>query len=784
MSTMRGAFLILCCCLSVLSAAEQRPVLQSIEPRGIQRGTTSEFALAGTNAGGLTVEFSDKRITGKLIAPPANATAPWRALITVPAELGRSTHEVWLKNSAGESAQVKLHIDDIAQVIEPKLRTHPPAAIVLPAAYWGALDTPGDTDRIAFDAQAGQTIVFHLQAKSIGSKASELLLALLDSQGRVLASSREQGEPFLAHLFTAAGRHFIQITDLQRSGSSEHYYRLTAGALPFVTGFYPPAIALNRQTKIQLAGHNLQTQEVEVKATAPGEFSVPLDPARLRVRSELKAIVTAEPDALEQEPNDQPAQSQTLAIPAAVSARIWGSTRANDADHFRFAAKAGTTLVMETIAARRGSPVDTRLDVLFENGQPVPRAKLQAVRNSALNFRPINSTQLDARVDHWEEMSLNEYLYMEGEVVKLFRAPEGPDSGFRFYSSTTGARRCFFDTSAAAHADSSPCYIVQPFAPGAALPDNGLPVFALNYTNDDDGLRQWGTDSRLFFTAPRDGHYVVRVTDNRNRHGALYSYRLLIRAVQPDFKVTLTGENPVIAPGTGKGFTVKAERLDGFDGPIRVELPALPSGLHITQPLLIEAGHTEAHGVIFAANDMLLDKPIVLAGNFTATAMVGGTEVRRTINGLGTVNVSGKSPLFLGLESEASLKARMAVVASNATNRFGAGTPQLQMFKPLEITLVPGKTASIWLALQRVTDKGLQDISVANLPHGVIVDSIGLNGVEIAEDQDRREVFLHCAPWVQEMDRICFAVLGGTSNVVDPAGKQTALPVLLKIRRQ
>ena len=29
-----------------------------------------------------------------------------------------------------------------------------------------------------------------------------------------------------------------------------------------------------------------------------------------------------------------------------------------------------------------------------------------------------------------------------------------------------------------------------------------------------------------------------------------------------------------------------------------------------------------------------------------------------------------------------------------------------------------------------------------------------------------------------------FAVLGGTSNVVDPAGKQTALPVLLKIRRQ
>jgi len=29
-------------------------------------------------------------------------------------------------------------------------------------------------------------------------------------------------------------------------------------------------------------------------------------------------------------------------------------------------------------------------------------------------------------------MELNEYLYMQGEVVKLFRAPQGPDSGFLF----------------------------------------------------------------------------------------------------------------------------------------------------------------------------------------------------------------------------------------------------------------------------------------------------------------------------------------------------------------
>jgi hypothetical protein len=38
-------------------------------------------------------------------------------------------------------------------------------------------------------------------------------------------------------------------------------------------------------------------------------------------------------------------------------------------------------------------------------------------------------------VENWEEMELNQLLYLQGEVVKLFRAPQGPDSGFLFYMS-------------------------------------------------------------------------------------------------------------------------------------------------------------------------------------------------------------------------------------------------------------------------------------------------------------------------------------------------------------
>ena len=46
---------------------------------------------------------------------------------------------------------------------------------------------------------------------------------------------------------------------------------------------------------------------------------------------------------------------------------------------------------------------------------------------------------------------------------------------------------------------------------------------------------------------------------------------------------------------------------------------------------------------------------------------------------------------------------------------------------------------------------------VANLPHGVIVDDIGLSGVLIPEKQTERTIFLRAEPWVPEQTRPFFA---------------------------
>ena len=102
--------------------------------------------------------------------------------------------------------------------------------------------------------------------------------------------------------------------------------------------------------------------------------------------------------------------------------------REGDADCFRFTAAAGQVLLLDVEAARSKSQLDSRLELLHANGEPVPRVRLQAVRDSWFTFRGKDSTQSgDFRLHNWREMELDEYLYAGGEVSRLWLYPRGPD---------------------------------------------------------------------------------------------------------------------------------------------------------------------------------------------------------------------------------------------------------------------------------------------------------------------------------------------------------------------
>ena len=733
------------------------PVLATAEPRGIQRGVMTKLKLTGDNlTGSLELKLHHPKLSGKILHDARNGKNAAFAEITSTADLPRGGYEISIASTNGESARLKLFVDDLPQVTE----TATPSA--LPASAWGALLKPGEVDEFRFTVKSGQTIVFDLAAKPLGSKAANLALTILDDDGAVLAVSNgfEGGEPLLAHTFARADGYRVRVTDQQFAASPEHFYRLTMGGFAFVTSVYPLTVSTGTNRTVELIGVNLPVNaRAMVKASAAGEADVPLDAEKFRARAGFKVMVTTDTETLEAEPNDTPARATAMSAPGAAHGRIRSAGSSPDADLFRFAAKSGETWLVETLAARRGSPVDTKVEILHDDGRPVPRVLLQAVRDSAVTFRGVDANNADIRLEKWEEMELNELVYFQGEVCKIFRMPRGPDGGFLFYSSA-GKRRGFFDTSATALALETLSYTVVPRPLGSKSVPNGLPIFTVNYANDDDAERRLGADSRLFFTAPADRNYLARVTDSRGLSGDRFAYRLSLRRAAPDFSITLSGNTPNLARDSGKGFNIRAERHDGFDGAIRVEFTGVPAGFVVSTPLIIEAGHDDADGTLYAlpgTDEKAADWSKLKA---VASGQIAGQMTTRVFNAFTSVKLAAPVPkLLLDLANFPARADRQPVV------------------------IAPGQTVSVLLKVRRNGNNDIVSLNVDNLPHGVIVDNIGLNGVQIAAGETEREIFLSCSKWVQEQDRPFHAVLGNARSTSGNEGAQTSLPLLLQVRQ-
>jgi hypothetical protein len=737
------------------------PAITRLEPRGIQRGVETRLKLVGSNLTGLTnVTFHSPKLTGALLSD-AKAGEAW-VKVTAAADLARGSYELSVKSAAGESARVKLHVDDLRQAADStKTET-------LPVCFWGTLEQPGKPVEFSFTGVAGQNLVCDLAAERLGSKAVNAMLTLLDERGRVLAVNRGfdgSSDALLVHRLAASGRYTVRVSDLQYMASPEHFFRVSVGELPVVTGVFPMAVPADKESVIQLAGENLPAAaSVKVKAGAMGETTVPVDAEKFRARRDFKVLTSATPELVEAEPNDAPANATSIQVPGAVNGRL---SKATDADLFRFDAKKGQRWVIETMAARRGSPADTKIEVLHADGRPVERLWLQAVRDSSVTFRGIDSSNPDVRLVNWEEMELNQFLYFGGEVARLFRAPRGPDAGFLLYN--RGGRLAYFDTSPVAHPLDEPAYIVEPHPPGAQFVPNGLPVFKLACANDDDGERKLGTDSRLNFTPPADGSYLVRVTESKGFGGDRYAYRLIVREAKPDFTPSLTGANQSIPRGSGRNFSVKLDRADGFTGAVRVDVSGMPKGWFASTPLVVEAGHFEADGTLFASVDAAeVNAEAWKQVKVVATATVDGQSITKPLNNFGTLKLSDAPKVFLSLQTSASPLPAAAV---------GAIPTSIP-----EITIAPGTEVPAWLRVVRNGDTNLVDMDIENLPHGIIVSDIGLNGVQIAAGETERKIFFSCARWVPETDRLCHIInRSARQNAGD--GKPTSSPVLIKVRK-
>ena len=762
------------------------PTVASISPAGMQRGTTATFAVEGRNLTGATeVIFDATGITAKLneitdipeviTGPKAGedlvAQVPLgkkqnvKLEITVTKDAVPGIHRFRIKTPLGTSNMLTLAVGTLTEVKKRAKSAMdagaPPQAIELPATLIGAIEGPGANDTYQFEGKAGKDIVFRVQASEIRSKLKSAL-SLSDADGHVLASSGENTnlpDAALTYHIAEAGQYSISISDRENAGGDAYYYRLDAGDLPYVVSVFPLGVRAGQSTRISLIGANLGGADeaaVQPASSVQGWTMMRLTALDKDVRpiNDVRLAVGDAPEVMESEPNDSIEQAQLVSLPITVNGHIAGGLdrqKKADEDYFRFSAKKGRHIGIDVAASRLGSPLDSVIEILDAQGNSIPRATIRCLNETTTTLSDRDSRTSGIRLVSTSGLKEGDYLMVGDELDRIDYIPDQPDAD-TILKSMNDLRIAYLGTSPDVHAINTGVYKAEILPPNAEFPSNGLPVFHLMWRNDDGGPG-YASDSMLEFLVPADGDYFVHLKDVRGMEGADFAYRLSIHEEAPDFRLTAEPANPNIPRGGSTSVTVSLVAIRGFEDPIDIDVEGLPKGVSASKARILP-GQISTMVVLTADAETAADAhsfPIRFVGHTT----VDGHVISRTAN----------------LEGSEDQPLQLASITP---------TPDVSVTtEAKEVALEPGKEVTVTLNVARHNGfAGRVPCSIENLPPGVRVVNVGLNGVLVTESQTSRTFTLRAEDWAKPIEQPIFVVAVVESN--SPTSHPSP-PVLLKV---
>ena len=756
---------ILLCLLFFLNAGAEAqnapPTLLSLSSHSGSRGATIKLLIDGTNLDRASrIFFNSSGLSGEVVGNrrlPNQPSQPQdgRVVTRAPIEDGATRNRLTVSISIDQTVRpdvygfrvlTPLGVTNMlpfavlafpgvheTQTNDTQAQAQP---IELPTGISGEISRVGDADYYRFKVHPGKELVFEIVASPLGSQLNSVL-ALLDPSGRTVAENDDfQGQDsLLIYTPKKEGTYTIRVSDALLGSGSAHHYVLNAGRFSYLTSFFPLGVKAGENTALKVNGGNLDFDLVTVSKDKPEWRKTALVTVPESLNG-LQVAVGKHPEYLEKEPNDNSLLAQPITKPATINGRIFlGSGEDADQDFFQFSAVEGQRLILEVEAQHLGSPLDSVIEVLDRDGNAVPRAALRCVAETKITLNDPNSIRPGMRVVSWDDLAIDDYVMVGSEILQVESLPRGPDDDIRF-KNFLGRRLTFLDTTAEAHAMGDPVYKIEILPPATTFPPNGMPVFHLGYRNDDGGPFH-GRDSRVEFIAPQDGSYLVHIKDVRGLEGKDFAYRLNIRDVDPDFVLATTavrfgrsradGQTFNVPPGGQVPITVLAHRIDGFSGEITVSIEDLPQGVSAIEGTIAAADDSTV--VVLAAEESASFEPFPL--KVAGRASIGGHTQLRYLDGANKLQLVA---LSLAAEFEVSLDKQ-------------------------RVEIVPGQEVQLTVRIDRREGfRARVPVDIRNLPHGVRVLDVGLNGILITEDESVRTFTLYAEPWTDPSQGTFYAV--------------------------
>jgi len=260
------------------------------------------------------------------------------------------------------------------------LRKRPPEEaeklITLPCTANGQIAS-GEVNRYRFHARTGQRLVISTQARQLIPYIADAVpgwfqpvLALYDASGREVAYAddyRFQPDPVIFYQVPKDGEYVFAISDALYRGREDFIYRITAGELPFVTSIFPMGGQVANPQPPSMTGWGLAGAKLSTPTTNSGAGIIALTANQAgHVSNSVPFALDTLPEQRDQEPNDSIAIAQRVALPIIINGNI---DRPGDWDVFQFTGKAHDQLVIEVLARRLNSPLDSIIKLTNSTGK-------------------------------------------------------------------------------------------------------------------------------------------------------------------------------------------------------------------------------------------------------------------------------------------------------------------------------------------------------------------------------------------------------------------------------
>jgi hypothetical protein len=296
--------------------------------------------------------------------------------VTVDPDAMPGMREIRLLTNGGMSNPIRFFVGEKPESleIEPNDKVAANALLAPPFIVNGQI-AAGDVDRFQFNAKAGQQLLIQGHARLVIPYIADAVpgwfqatLAIYDASGKELAFAddyRFSPDPVLFYKIPEDAAYTLEIRDSIYRGREDFVYRISVGEDPFITHIFPLGGSQGRSSKVELTGWNLPSKHAQIDTRNDPGTTQQLAIAH---SNQIPYAVDELPECFEAAKNNTIKEAQSISLPIIINGRIG---EAGDKDVYQFEGRPGDEVIVEVMARRLHSPLDSMLRLTNAKGNVI-----------------------------------------------------------------------------------------------------------------------------------------------------------------------------------------------------------------------------------------------------------------------------------------------------------------------------------------------------------------------------------------------------------------------------